>query len=154
MSERTGSAAGAAGAAGEMGEMGEMGAPGGAPAGEAMVRAAAAVARQPVAAGRGTELQVLVGPDQGAPNFILRRFIMAAGGGIPRHTNEVEHEQYVLRGRARITIADAVHEVGEGDTLYIPAGTPHAYDVLEGPFEFLCVVPNQPDALRILEEEG
>lgn len=104
----------------------------------------------PVAAGTATQVQVLVGPEQGAPNFVLRRFIMGAGGGMPRHTNEVEHEQYVLRGRARITIGEAVHDVGPDHTLYIPAGAPHSYQVTEAPFEFLCVVPNKPDKVSIL----
>ena len=118
---------------------------------EATVRAAGAVPATKVAAGRATEMQVLVGPEQGAPNFVLRRFIMGAGGGMPRHTNLVEHEQYVLRGRARITIGDAVHEVRPDTTLYIPAGAVHSYDVLEAPFEFLCVVPNAPDRVTIIE---
>jgi len=28
---------------------------------------------------------------------------------------------------------------------------PHAYEVLEGPFEFLCMVPNLPDRIEIVE---
>lgn len=113
------------------------------------VRAADSVPATKIAAGTATEMQVLVGPDQGAPNFVLRRFIMGQGGGMPRHTNLVEHEQYVLRGRARITIGDAVHEVKPDTTLYIPAGVVHSYDVLEAPFEFLCVVPNAPDKVTL-----
>lgn len=35
--------------------------------------------------------------------------------------------------------------------LLIPAGLPHSYEVIEGPFEFLCIVPNEPDQLTILE---
>jgi quercetin dioxygenase-like cupin family protein len=116
------------------------------------VRKASDVKATPVAAGTATQVQVLVGPDEGAPNFVLRRFIMGNGGGMPRHTNEVEHEQYVLRGRARITIGDATHEVAEGHTLYIPAGAPHSYQVIDGPFEFLCIVPNKPDKVSILNE--
>jgi quercetin dioxygenase-like cupin family protein len=69
---------------------------------------------------------------------------------MPRHTNLVEHEQYVLRGRARITIGDAVHEVAPDHTLYIPAGVPHSYEVVEAPFEFLCVVPNAPDKIELV----
>ncbi len=118
----------------------------------AVVRPAGAVPANPVKAGVATEMQVLVGPDQGAPNFVLRRFIMGKGGGMPRHTNLVEHEQYVLRGRARITIGDTVHEVGPDHTLYIPAGVPHSYEVVEGPFEFLCVVPNSADKVTVLEQ--
>jgi len=115
----------------------------------AVVRHADDVRFTDVAAGKQTSMQVLLGPSEGAPNFVLRRFRMAEGGGIPLHTNEVEHEQYVLSGRARITIGNTQHDVGPNDTLYIPAGVPHAYEVVEGPFEFLCVVPNAPDQIRL-----
>lgn len=115
-----------------------------------VVRPAASVATTRVAAGTAAEMQVLVGPAEGAPNFVLRRFIMGKGGGMPLHTNEVEHEQYVLRGRARITVGGTVHEVGPDHTLYIPAGVPHSYDVVEAPFEFICVVPNSPDQIRLV----
>ena len=108
------------------------------------------VEARPVVAGTATAVQVLVGPADGAPNFALRRFVMGAGGGMPRHTNRVEHEQYVLAGRARVTVGDAEHEVSAGHALYIPAGTPHSYRVLEAPFEFLCIVPNAPDEIEIL----
>lgn len=117
----------------------------------AAVKIAEEVEKKIVTAGTATEVQVLVGPGDGAPNFALRRFIMGAGGGMPRHTNLVEHEQYVLAGRARITVGDEVHEVATGNTLYIPAGMPHSYTVIEAPFEFLCVVPNSPDRIEILE---
>ena len=81
---------------------------------QAAVKAAGTVGAKPVAAGRDTEIQVLVGPADGAPNFALRRFVMGAGGGMPLHTNLVEHEQFVVRGRARIRIGDRVHEVAAG----------------------------------------
>ncbi len=102
----------------------------------------------PVAAGIDTEVQVLIGPDTG-PNFALRRFVMQPGGGMPLHTNDVEHEQYVLRGRARVRIGDNTHRVKKGDVVFIPAGTPHSYEALgDEPFEFLCSVPNAPDTIR------
>jgi quercetin dioxygenase-like cupin family protein len=113
------------------------------------MRHVADVPEEPVAAGRHTTRQVLIGPDQG-PNFALRRFIMQPGGGIPSHTNTVEHEQYVLCGRARVGLGDRVLEVGAGDVVYIPAGQPHWYEVLGNErFEFLCVVPNLPDRMEM-----
>jgi quercetin dioxygenase-like cupin family protein len=82
---------------------------------------------------------------------------MEPGGGMPLHTNEVEHEQYVLRGRARVVIGSEVVEVEADDVVFIPAGIPHSYEALgTEPFEFLCVVPNLPDQTNILgsnEEE-
>jgi len=106
-----------------------------------------------VAAGSATSMQVLISDEEG-PNFALRRFIMQPGGGMPLHTNAVEHEQYVLRGRARIVVGDEKFEVGAGNTYLIPAGVPHSYEsVGEEPFEFLCAVPNRPDAVEILESD-
>lgn len=115
------------------------------------VKSADAVERQEVTAGTATEMQLLIGPDDGASNFSMRRFIMGEGGGMPRHTNEVEHEQYVLAGRARICIGDRMVDVAAGDVVYIPARQPHAYTVVEAPFEFLCVVPNREDRIRVVE---
>lgn len=118
---------------------------------DGVVKRADAVERRQVAAGTATETQVLLGADDGAPHFAMRRFTMGEGGGMPRHTNAVEHEQYVLRGRARVGIGDHVYEVGPDDVLFIPAGAPHFYEVIEPPFEFLCMVPNAPDRIEILE---
>jgi len=118
-----------------------------------LVKHAEGVEKHDVAAGTGTQMQVLIGPADRAPNFAMRRFIMAEGGGMPVHTNAVEHEQYVLRGRAEVGIGGKVHEVRQGDALLIPAGVPHYYKVLSAPFEFLCMVPNTPDQIRIVAGE-
>jgi len=115
-----------------------------------VVKRADAVSRDEVAAGTATTTQVLVGPADGAPNFAMRRFRMQAGGGMPLHTNTVEHEQYVLCGKAEIRLGDRTHTVEPGCVLFIPAGLPHSYRVLEAPFEFLCIVPNAPDRIEIL----
>jgi quercetin dioxygenase-like cupin family protein len=105
-----------------------------------------------VATGKDTRIQVLISAQEG-PNFALRRFTMQPGGGIPRHTNTLEHEQYVLRGRARIEIGSQTFEVGVGDVVFIPEGEVHSYRNLgEGPFEFLCVIPNKPDKITIVDQ--
>lgn len=116
------------------------------------VRQADSVPTEEVTGGTATQRQVLIGPDEG-PNFALRRFIMQPGGGMPLHTNEVEHEQYVLRGSARVQIGSEVHHVKAGDVVFIPGGVPHSYDADEGaePFEFLCVVPNRPDQIKLVD---
>jgi len=120
----------------------------------AVVKRADSVAGTRVEAGTETEVQVLLGEGDGVPGFAMRRFRMGAGGGMPRHTNRVEHEQYVLAGRGRVTVGEEVHLVSPGDVLYIPAGTPHSYQVVEAPFEFLCMVPNRPDTIEIVDSEA
>ena len=110
------------------------------------------VEKKIVAAGKDTTIQVLISAQEG-PNFALRKFSMKPGGGIPRHTNTVEHEQYVLRGQARIGIGEQVYEVNAGDVVFIPEGVIHFYDNIgDEPFEFLCIVPNKPDEIKIAGE--
>jgi quercetin dioxygenase-like cupin family protein len=93
---------------------------------------------------------VLIGPPEG-PHFAMRRFLIEPGGQIPAHTNTVEHEQYVLRGQATIGIGDQTFEVQEGNVVFIPADVPHWYRATgDLPFEFLCVVPNLPDEMRLV----
>ncbi len=105
-----------------------------------------------VSAGKHTFKQVLIGAPE-APNFTMRRFIIEQDGFMPKHTNTVEHEQIVLRGRARIGIGDKEFIVEKDDVVYIPAGTVHWYqNISPEPFEFLCVIPNQEDKIQIIEE--
>ena len=115
------------------------------------VRHADEVEAKPVAAGKETTIQVLISSQEG-PNFALRRFRMLKGGGMPRHTNTVEHEQYVLRGRARIGIGADTHDVRAGDVVFIPEGVVHYYENTgEEPFEFLCIIPNKDDKVTIVD---
>jgi len=103
-----------------------------------------------VSAGEGTSRRVLISSDE-APNFSMRKFIIEPGGGIPAHTNTVEHEQYVLSGSATIGIGDEVYEVEKDDVIYIPAGVPHWYETIgDENFEFICVVPNGDDSIKVI----
>jgi len=100
--------------------------------------------------GEGVTRKMLISPEE-APNFAMRCFIIQPGGSMPNHTNLVEHEQYVLGGRARVGIGDEVFEVKKGSVVFIPAGVPHWYQSTgKKPFKFLCLVPNKEDRTNIL----
>jgi len=106
----------------------------------------------PVPSASGTQRQLLTPPMPGS-TFHMRRFVMEPGGGMPRHSNRVEHQQLVLRGQATIGLGEEEIQVRAGDVVHIPGGVPHWYRA-EGdePFEFLCAVPNDADELTLLEE--
>ena len=107
-----------------------------------------------VKGGTSTTRQVLISATEG-PNFAMRKFIMQEGGGMPLHSNTVEHEQYVLRGKARVGIDGKEYIVSEGDVVLIPANVPHFYtNIGEGTFEFLCLIPNQEDVITILQQDA
>ncbi len=101
-------------------------------------------------AGEGVSMKMLLSPEE-ASNFAMRQFCIKAHGHMPLHTNSVEHEQYVLKGKAKVTVGDEVFEAKAGDILYIPAGVAHMYETVgEEDYEFLCLVPKKEDTINIL----
>ena len=108
---------------------------------------------EPVNQGQGVTRKMIISPEIG-PNFAMRQFSIEPGGYMPLHTNQVEHEQYVLRGRAQLELGDEMVLVQAGDVVFIPAGLPHSYATLgTEPFEFLCLVPNKEDKTELVERE-
>ncbi len=110
------------------------------------------VTYEPVDAAAGLKKGVLIDESDGAPNFAIRRFELSAGADVPRHTNAVEHEQYVLAGEYVVGIGDEEHVVSAGDSVLIPAGVEHWYrNDGDEPGAFLCAVPNGDDEIELVE---
>jgi quercetin dioxygenase-like cupin family protein len=109
------------------------------------------VKSEPINQGQGVSRKMLISPAMG-PNFAMRQFSIEPSGYMPLHTNRVEHEQYVLRGRAQLELGDEKVVVQAGDVVFIPAGLPHSYaNLSQEPFEFLCLVPNQEDQTEMVK---
>lgn len=105
-----------------------------------------------VQAADGLSKGVLIAEEHGAPTFAIRRFTLDPGAQVPKHTNAVEHEQYVLEGEYVVGIGDEEYEVGPGDSLLIPAGTVHWYrNDGDEPGAFICAVPNGDDEIEVVE---
>jgi quercetin dioxygenase-like cupin family protein len=121
-------------------------------ASDAVIRRGADIEYERVDAADGLRKGVLIGAEQGAPNLAIRRFRLAPGGEVPKHTNEIEHEQYVLAGEYVVGIGDEEHTVSAGDSLHIPAGVVHWYRN-DGDEEgaFICAVPTGDDAIELVE---
>ncbi len=91
---------------------------------------------------RHTEKRVLVGPDENAPNFSMRKFTIKKGGCSPYHTHPWEHEVYILGGRGEVRFPGGSRSVEPGDFAFVPPNDEHQFvNSGDGVFEFLCVVP-------------
>ena len=117
-----------------------------------LVRRGDEVTYEAVDAAEGLRKGVRVDERDGAPTFALRRFTLAPGAEVPRHTNAVEHEQYVLAGEYVVGIDGEEQQVSAGDALFVPAGTVHWYRN-DGDEEaaFICAVPNGDDEIELVE---
>ena len=85
--------------------------------------------------------------------FSIKRFMGRMYDEVVQEIKEVPYK--VVKGKnnvARVKIGDDVFEVKKNDVVFIPANVPHSYKTLgDEAFEFLCMVPNKQDVLKIVE---
>ena len=118
-----------------------------------LVRRAADIEAEPVDAAEGLSKAVLIGEEHGAPNLAIRRFTLAPDAEVPKHTNEIEHEQYVLEGEYVVGLGDEEQVVSPGDALLIPAGTVHWFrNESDAVSSFVCMVPNGDAGIELVDE--
>jgi quercetin dioxygenase-like cupin family protein len=103
-----------------------------------------------IADAKGVTRKMLLAREE-TPNFEMRLFTIQPGGEMPRHTNDVEHEQFVISGRGRVGISDEEFDVRFGHVLLIPANVQHWYrNTGTEVFQFICLVPNQKDKITYM----
>lgn len=84
-------------------------------------------------------------------DFIVRKVSLGVGGSMPNHTNLIQHQQYVLKGEAKVIIGDKEYHAKEGDFLYIPAGVEHYYEACYNQeYEFLCMITTKEDNITLV----
>jgi quercetin dioxygenase-like cupin family protein len=117
-----------------------------------VIKRSADVEYDPVDAADGLSKGVLLNESDGTPHFSMRRFTIDPGAAVPKHTNAVEHEQYVLEGEYVVGIDGEEHTVSAGDSLLIPAGVVHWYrNESDEAGAFICAVPNGDDTIELAE---
>ncbi len=89
------------------------------------------------------QVQQLIGSDEGAPNFAMRKFEVAVGGFTPRHSHPYEHEIFILAGTGIAVEGNREHPIETGDTIYVAPDEVHQFrNTGPEPLKFLCLVPN------------
>ena len=89
-------------------------------------------------------MKILIGPEDGSGNIIMRHFYVAPGGNTPFHNHNYEHVIKVERGRGiAVDEHGNEHLIEEGQSLFVKPGDLHQFKNPFGDtFEFLCIIPN------------
>jgi quercetin dioxygenase-like cupin family protein len=91
----------------------------------------------------GVQKRVIHGPAHGTPHVAMRVFTLAPGGHTPYHEHPFEHQNVVLEGTGVIRTPEGDHPVRAGSTALILPGEVHSFrNTGDGPFSFVCLVPN------------
>jgi len=91
-------------------------------------------------------MKILIGPNDGSPNIIMRKFCVHPQGHTPYHVHEHEHVVKVEKG-AGIVIDEngKKNPVRVGQSLMVKGGEKHQFkNPHDDPFVFLCIILN-PD---------
>ncbi|MDQ7013765.1 MAG: cupin domain-containing protein [Planctomycetota bacterium] len=95
----------------------------------------------PMEGAKGTTMAMMVGREDGAPNFSLRHVRVEGGGHTPRHSHDYEHEVVVLEGAGTVLLEGDEHPIRPGDVLLVPPGEEHQFKASAEGLRFLCLVP-------------
>jgi len=91
---------------------------------------------------RDVHIRVLIGPDDGADKFHMRRFRVLPGGHTPHHTHDWEHEVYILSGKGELETPEGPRPFETGSVVFVPAGIKHQFkNTGDDELEFLCLIP-------------
>lgn len=92
----------------------------------------------------GVMKHVLVGPDDGAPNFIIRYFNVPVGEMTFYDQHPHEHGIVILHGKARVQINDDFYELEPLSSIFISGNDIHQLtNIGDKPLGFLCVIKRQ-----------
>ena len=90
----------------------------------------------------GVSMVNYIGSDEGAPNFVMRKFSIAPGGHTPFHQHANEHVVFIVKGNGALRTPSANHPFEEGDGVYVAPDEKHQFvNVGKGELIFTCTIP-------------
>lgn len=96
----------------------------------------------------GVKKQVVLGPEDGSEEIVLRYFRLAPGGASPYHTHDWPHLVKVEAGTGVTVDVDGNETpIKAGDFIFVPEDEKHQFrNTGDGPFEFICIVPRRGES--------
>ena len=90
----------------------------------------------------GVDMRVVIGPEEDAPNFVMRVFDVKPGSTTPYHSHEWEHEVYVLSGQGAVRADSGETRLGPGSVVYVEPDELHCFSAgADESMRFICVIP-------------
>ena len=89
--------------------------------------------------------QIVIGPDDGSQEIVLRYFSIGPGGTSPHHGHDFPHLVRIESGNGMVTDETGnEHQLQSGDYVYIEDNETHQFrNTGSGSFDFICIVPRR-----------
>ena len=92
--------------------------------------------------------RVMIGPEDGSNEIVLRYFSRGTDGKSPHHSHDFPHLVKVEAGRGTVTNESGQeHQLQKGDFVFVTANEVHHFaNTGTEPFDFICIVPRRGEA--------
>lgn len=93
----------------------------------------------------GVSKKIVIGPDDGSNEIVLRYFSLEPNGTTPHHTHDFPHLVKIETGMGMVTDENGrEHRLQKGDYVFIKNNEIHHFtNTGTEPFEFICIVPRR-----------
>ena len=92
--------------------------------------------------------QIVIGPDDGSNEIVLRYFSLGPEGTSPHHSHDFPHLVKIEAGNGIVIDATGnEHQLQAGDYVYVNENEPHNFrNTGSESFEFICIVPRRAES--------
>jgi quercetin dioxygenase-like cupin family protein len=89
--------------------------------------------------------QIVIGPDDGSQEIVLRYFSLQPGGASPYHSHDFPHLVKIEAGQGTVTDGQGKeHQLQAGQYVYVAGNEVHQFkNAGSGEFHFICIVPRR-----------
>ncbi len=89
-------------------------------------------------------MKVLVGPEEGWSDYVMREFELGVDGFSPKHVHDWPHINYIIAGNGELQVGDKVYGIESGGYAYVPSGELHQFrNIGKDRLKFICIVPKE-----------
>lgn len=93
---------------------------------------------------QGVVKRVLVGPGDGAPDYVIRYFELEPGSSSRLERHAHDHGVVILHGRAKAQLNEEFFELSPLDTIYVKGNDLHQFtNTGETSLGFICVIKSK-----------
>ena len=97
-----------------------------------------------IAGAKDVDVRLLIGPEDGAPNFVMLLLEIKPGGNTPEHSHPWEEEIFVKSGEGKLKTTDGERPLRTGDVAFFDPDQSHQFiNTSDEPLEFLCLIPRR-----------
>lgn len=94
------------------------------------------------------EKQIVIGPDDGSDEIVMRYFTLSEGGSSPYHKHDWPHLVRIEEGNGILVDKDnKTSSITAGDYVFVEGNAMHCFkNTGKSPFSFICIVPSRGES--------